>query len=393
MVDRPLASPGPAAVERIESGEGFLRLREGWADLLADSPADAPFLTWEWLYSWWGHFSAGRRLFILVVRHGHEIIAIAPWAAHRRGLTRVLALPTLHFLGSGSVGSDYLDLIVRRGHEETAVRAIGEHLQRAGFALELGQVLEDRGVAQDLAGQLRLHGWGLFQRRVDVCPFVRVAGLSFDSYLDTLGASHRYNFRRRLRNLTRRFDVRLQRAITLKDRREALELLVAMHNVRWRERGGSNALHTPALVAFHREVVGRAAERGWLRLHVLRLDGRPAAALYGFLYGRTFYFYQAGFDVKRRKDSVGLVTLGLVIRSAMEEGAEEVDLLHGSEDYKFLWAREVRRLVRLELYPPHARGRLSRGAAELRWNARCLARRLLPRGAPARLSPGGGRAE
>jgi len=278
---------------------------------------------------------------------------------------------------------------LRYGEEETAVQALSEHLDRADITVELGQLRKDACIARDLAGRLQRRGWSLSDAATEVCPFIRLSGHSWDSYLETLGPRHRYNFRRRLRNLTRRFDVRMHRAGSPGERGRALDSLVAMHNLRWRERGGSNALHTQALVSFHHEVVGWASERGWLRLLVLWLNDRPVATLYGFVYRRVFSFYQAGFDLERRKDSVGLVTLGLAIKSAIDEGAEEFDLLHGSEPYKFHWAREVRALERLELYPPHARGALSRGAAELGRNARRLARRLLPKALPAWIGHGG----
>src|SRR6185437_5964034 len=99
-----------------------------------------------------------------------------------------------------------------------------------------------------------------------------------------------------------------------------------------------NAFDTPVLVAFHHEVTRLALERGWLRLYVLRLNGRPAAGLYGFLYRSTFYFYQSGFDAAYHKQSVGLIAMGLGIKNAIEEGAKEYDLLHGSEDYKSHWS-------------------------------------------------------
>ena len=76
----------------------------------------------------------------------------------------------------------------------------------------------------------------------------------------------------------------------------------------------------------------------------------PVAALYGFFYQRVFYFYQSGYDPRYRKHSVGLVTMGLAIKSAIEDGAEEYDMLHGDESYKFQWAKDVRELEHLELY-------------------------------------------
>ena len=373
-------------VERVEDFEAFLRLRTAWNDLLAESGADRPFLTWEWLFTWWKHLGGGRRLYLLLVRRGGELIALAPLSSRRRGVSGLLSLPMLEFLGAGEVGSDYLDLIVRRGREEIVARAIAEHLHEGDVMLDLRQLTRNGCVVRALAGRLRALGWAQSETAPDVCPFIRLSGHSWETYLASLGPRHRYNFRRRLRALQKRFDVRLHRADSGQERHDAFELLVSMHNLRWSQRGGSTALHTPPLVAFHREAIEEASGRGWLRLLILMLDGSPAAILYGFLYRRVFYFYQSGFDPRFCKDSVGLVTLGLAIKSAIEEGAEEFDLLHGSEPYKFQWAREVRELQRLELYPPHARGVVSRAAAELVRNVRGVARRLLP-GAAATTDP------
>ena len=123
-----------------------------------------------------------------------------------------------------------------------------------------------------------------------------------------------------------------------------------------RARGRSDAFHTPSLVNFHREIAQIARARGWLRLFILRLNGAPAAGLYGLLYKRKFYFYQSGFDPAFEKWGVGSVTMGLAIQYAIEEGAEEYDFLHGDEPYKRHWAREQRALSRIELYPPGPSG-------------------------------------
>jgi CelD/BcsL family acetyltransferase involved in cellulose biosynthesis len=118
-------------------------------------------------------------------------------------------------------------------------------------------------------------------------------------------------------------------------------------------------------------------ERDWLRLFVLWLNGRPAAALHGYRYGDTFSFYQAGFDPDFARHSVGLVTMGLTIKSAIEDGAEAYDLLHGDEPYKFQWARQTRELARVELFPPTPRGQLCRHGVRVGRTVRRAARRVL----------------
>lgn len=365
------------SVERIEDAAHFATLQAEWNELLAASTSDCLFLTWEWLFTWWKHLREDRRLHILAVRRDRELAAIAPLALRPHRLRRLLPFSALEFLGTGSVGSDYLDIPVRGG-ERDALPALARGLADCKFMLELSQVERVTAHANALALELKQYGWIPLRMTTNFCPFIRLAGHSWESYLGSLGSAHRYNFRRRLKNLTQQFDLRFEQVHSEEQRREAAPLLVALHRRRWRERGGSDALHTSALVAFHEELSQLALARGWLRLYVLRLDGRPAAALYGFRYNGVFYFYQSGFDPDFSKYSVGLVAMGLSIKSAIEEGARDYDMLHGEEQYKFLWAQDERELVRLELYPPRVRGALYRQAMDLRWNIKRIVWRHFP---------------
>jgi CelD/BcsL family acetyltransferase involved in cellulose biosynthesis len=375
-------------IERIEDAHRFAGMAEEWNALLADSAADCFFLTWEWLYTWWQHLAGRRRLWLVTARHGGELVAIAPLVLSPPQLDRLLPFPSLQFLGTGTVGSDYLDLIIRRGWEDEFVEAVAERLRSEGAMLELRQ-LRPGAQAWRLTGLLEPRGWTCRQARTEVCPFIPLTGHTWDSYLATLGSAHRYNLQRRLRNLRRDFAVHFERVRLEEDRAPALGRLIGLHRARWRDRGRSEAFASAAMVSFHEALSRLALARGWLRLLELRLDGRPAAALYGFRYRQAFCFYQSGLDPEFARQSVGLVTMGLAIKSAIEEGAAEYDLLHGAEPYKFLWARDTRELRRLELYPPVWRGFICQQALALGRTARRTARQVLPRTWADRMSAGG----
>jgi CelD/BcsL family acetyltransferase involved in cellulose biosynthesis len=122
-LSRPLATPAEAVtaptrrwltVECIDSEWGFSALRPQWNELLRASAANGPFLTWEWLHTWWRHLHAGGSLRLVVVRAGHELVAVAPLTLRPRQFG---VFNRLDFLGTGHAGSDYLDLIVRHGHD------------------------------------------------------------------------------------------------------------------------------------------------------------------------------------------------------------------------------------------------------------------------------------
>jgi CelD/BcsL family acetyltransferase involved in cellulose biosynthesis len=154
---------------------------------------------------------------------------------------------------------------------------------------------------------------------------------------------------------------------------------MGFHEQRWKTHGGSTAFQTPLLRAFHHDFTARALKAGWLRLFSLRLNGEIAAVTYCFEVNGRFYLYQHGFNPSFWHYSVGVVVLALTIRTAIEEGALEFDMLYGEEPYKSLWANEARQLERVELFPPHLRGRLHRRAVNAERRVRMLARRIFPR--------------
>jgi len=187
-----------AVIERIADAQTFERLRGEWETLLQASAANNLFLTWEWLATWWKHLSTERELFVLTVRAGGELVAIAPFSLRRRRLG-AMSSPSVEFLGTGSVGSDYLDLIVRGGCEREVVQALAAWLDREPRILDMAQVRRNGSVAAFLAAELTQRGWIASEMSTGLCPFIPLAIPSWPDYLGTLGPTHRSNFGRRLR--------------------------------------------------------------------------------------------------------------------------------------------------------------------------------------------------
>ena len=339
-----------------------------WNELLRSSNADCVFLTREWIYTWCKHLADGGDLSLLLVHQGRRLIGLAPLCI-REGW-----FATAEFPGSGFVGSDYLDFIARRGYEEVACKMLARYLEKKRWGLRFKNLKAGHAAAERIAASLKRQGWRTAEKRINVCPYIPLAGFTWESYLATLGSEHRYSFNRKCKRLYQNYEVHFQAAETRGECEAALNTLIELHGKRWRARGRSDAFHTPELITFHREFAEIARMRGWLRLFILSLNGTPAAGLYGLFYNRRFYFYQSGFDPAFEKLGVGTVTMGLAIRSAIEEGAEEYDLLHGDEAYKRHWAREQRTLSRIELYPPGFSGWLHNSSKAVARSARRLLR-------------------
>jgi CelD/BcsL family acetyltransferase involved in cellulose biosynthesis len=361
-------------VELIDTTDGFERLLQPWSELLQASDSNGPFLSPEWLHAWWTHLGESGHPQLFTVHDGDLLAGIAPFQLVRGPLG---VLPRLEFLGLGFAGSDYLDVIVRRGCEAETARALADTLEASGRVLLLRHVRPTSMIVR-LADHLTRSGWTAWCLEDGLCPVIVLQGQSWDSYLASLGRSHRANFRRRLRALTAKFTVVFERVQSDSDRRAALASLIRFHDERFGAR--DCAFLTPALRAFHDEATRRMLEGGCLRMYVLRLDGVPVGIMYGFMQAERFYFYQHGFDRSYEPFSVGLVLMGLTIRAAIDEGAIEFDMLYGTEPYKWLWAREQRALTRVQLFPPNVTGLLHRRTIEGERSMRMAARRVLTLG-------------
>ncbi len=347
-------------IQQIENAGEFDSLHEEWNALLQKSASNGVFLTWEWLRTWWKHLSGRRKLAILALRSEGQLVGLAPLAIRPAAMQRLFPFRCSEFLGSGTAGSDYLDVILQEGSEANAIEALRSHFSRAARMLEFGQ-LKSGAQATRLARSLERHGWRSTTATVGTCPRIdlhghTLSGHTWNSYLATLSSDHRYNVRRKTNALAKNFEVTFERVETEAQRGPALRALIDLHKKRWLEHGASDAFHTAGHEAFHEEFTRLALDRGWLRLHVLRVNGQPASAIYALRYGPSVSFYQSGFDPQYGKYSVGLVAMAMSIQSAIEEGAEEYDFLHGTEAYKFHWAAGSRDLERIQLYPPGFRG-------------------------------------
>jgi CelD/BcsL family acetyltransferase involved in cellulose biosynthesis len=372
MAPLPGAVDARTSVEIIDQLPGFEALQPQWNELLRASQADGPFLTWEWLHAWWTNLRGQSRLKLFVVRVGEQLVAIAPLLVTR---SRLPWCSSLGFLGTGNAGSDYLDLIVRTGFEVEAVQALATSIESQRRALRLKHV-PSCSLASRLARLLERSGWTCRATPGGVCPSIRLAGHTWDSYLASRGPAHRANVRRRIRAVGRAFDVRFERVTSTALRLDALTKLATFHEGRWGGNTGSTAFETADLQAFHRDATGRAFDADWLRLYALYLDGQMAGVMYAFAYDHRFYFYQHGFDEQYRTYSLGVLLMALTIRAAIDEGAIEFDLLWGIESYKWLWADDSRPLSHLDLFPAHLGGRMHRRRVDVESALRTLARRM-----------------
>ena len=375
MRTRPLAEDGALAVVSERDPERLGALREEWRGLFDAAASPSPFLSWEWLHTWWSRFGGRRRPWLLEVRDRTGRLAGALALASLPG---VAGVRRWQLVGNGLGGADGLDALVRADVAPAARAALARALADAlpdWDALRLEDLPCGSPTVAALGEALRPRGVRLAVERGFVCPGFAIRG-SFEEHVRRVRRRETYG--RRVRWLARQPGFRIDVATTPEEAHPAVEDFLRLHRLRWAEEGGSYGIPPGPLEDFHREVAPRLAERGWLRLYRLHVDGKVIAAVYGIELGRRFYYYQSGWDPAWSARSPGMVLVGRTVEDAYARDLTDYDFLRGTEAYKLDWAGDRRETCTVRLRAPSLRAAAAAGAEEAWRAARGLARSVAP---------------
>lgn len=361
----------------------FVGLEKTWGELLALSPANNYFLSWEWLRQWWKVYAEpDDRLALMVVERGGESAAIAPFYIRTRVLGGVYPVRRMMFLGSqedevGDVGSDYLDIICRAGEEKKAIHALFQflveqnlcdeiYLSRMDTASRTFPLIREQAERQKFLALIADE----FES-----PYVKLPS-TWDEYLNSLSSSMRYKIRNERKKAHKNGTSSLFRVERCEDLPMGYNALTMLHRKRWETRGTEGVFEDPRFFRFHQELMPTMLQNGHLDLTVLRDNGESKAALYNIIYNNKVYFYQSGIDTFDRKTAFGYVLHSHCIEAAIKKGMAEYDFLPkgAGDDYKDRFATGKREVADLYLACHWA----VKGMTAARESARAVYRRIKP---------------
>jgi len=331
--------------------EEWLAGEGAWNALLARSPCDPLFLSWQWQTLWWRHFGEdlGRQPHILAFSRGAELVGLVP--LYRRRVVRGGFLPArsvqvigLSWRDRRPLISEYLDVIAPAAEQaavrEACLRTLLTNDDWTEFVIGLTACAREWRAALECVAQREQ----LYARELD--PSVTYqADLSagFDAYLRELHQSTRrsvWNLRRRLGAWGA---VRLE-TLTAGDIEGGFADLNRLHHLRWQK---------PAFAGrrlqFHVELARQLAERGELAFSRLRVGSQAVSMLYDVRRRGRQYNIKMAFDPGlSSRISLGLLHLGYAMEGAAQQRVDTYDFLAGpgrTSDFKRLLSQARNRLT------------------------------------------------
>ena len=317
-------------ISLVENESLFADLRDEWGDLLNDSAANRIFMTREWQSIWWDAYQPGDIWTLTVRADDGDLLGLAPWFIDRQGGERVVRA-----IGCADV-TDYLEVIARHGFEEAVIEALVEHLgthQDAFDRVELCNVPQDSPMLDLMPRLAEAAGMTVRTEVEDVCPLIRLPA-QWQDYVAGLDKKNRHELRRKIRRAAGAAEVAWYvvngEHYIIVELDKCLALMAASSEEK------AIFLQDEPNQKFFKSMVPAMAERGWLQLAFLTVNGEPAASYLNFDYGNRVLVYNSGHNAGEHGHlSPGIVLLARLIEYAIEEGRDVFDFLRGDEPYKY----------------------------------------------------------
>jgi CelD/BcsL family acetyltransferase involved in cellulose biosynthesis len=333
-------------------------------DGLADRSNAVPFARPGWLLPW--AEITGASLEALTVWSDGRLAGILPVIRSRRRLRTPAGWHT-----------PWLEAVAE---DQTALEALAADLAATRLPrITVDFVLADEATAATSTVALAAAGYRLSPRPRLESPFLAVGG-TWEDYLRTLSTHRRAELRRRGRKLEAAGRVTREVHDGSNGLPGLLEEAFAVEAAGWKGRRGTAIASDPAVEHFYRRIAAWGAERGWLRLAFLRLDGRPLAFDLAFESGGRHYLLKTGYDPAFNALSPGLLLRLHMLERAFALGLESYEFCGAAEAWKLEWAPATRQVLAIEAFAPTVAGSLSRASFRAARFARVTAGRL--RGRP-----------
>lgn len=350
----------PYSIVRVDDYASFLKLREPWNKLAADSSV---FLRHEWFdAAWqWRKLDKTARLSVLCAYHGSRLVGIFPLIS-RSIRTAGMARRMIEFLITPD--NQLCDVIIDESEHILVAEALAAELatcRREWDVMRLPYLPEHACAKNVLARALDKHGIQYQLIRTGGNPYVSLE-TSWEEYYSTRSRSLKKANNLAANRLKKAGEIHIEWLQSSADKplneSSILDAAIAISANSWKRSTG-NSLDNPGPQAFIRRLSQLAFDQGWLSLWLLSLNGKPMAMEYQLIFGGKVHALRADFIEGNDEISPGSHLNRHQLEQLFGRGLKRYLMGPGDNPYKKRWTEESEPLFQLNAYSPSMRGRLA----------------------------------
>ena len=318
------------SVEEVIHADDLERYYDGWNVLAENTEKGTIFQTYEWLTTWLKYFWPNKPIAFHFIMNATHPVALVPLLDDKKGdlwCPNTLVAP---------VNPHAMRVGVLCGEKaQPALTAFLDHVcghhKRVRLAFKYNQ--KNQPGSQTLTQIAPQHGLTFMSQKKRQAPVVRIE-TDWETYL----GSRSRHFRRELR----RKNNKIKKAGSLECVvvSDPLKCAAAMADVltieqnSWKQDAGTSFTAEEGLAGFYGEFAMRAAEKNWLRLYLLYLDGQPLAHIYGVVFKNVYWAIKTSYDQHFRHLSPGVVIFAKALEDSFDQKLTLFDFLGEPDRWK-----------------------------------------------------------
>lgn len=328
-------------VRVLDDFDEFLELEDAWTNLHGRASLSTPFLSHEWIRTWWTHFARSRDFRIITLSEDGEsesLVGAAPLALETRRSFGI-SYRTAEILGTSRVEdrgmglADRADFLVDSDHPEAYQRLLHAVLEELDWDILHLKAIPGRGHLAEAARRLQNVRRREFDH--DVSPYVPCEG-TWDSYLKDRSKTFRKSLRK-MRNRVQKLDGYRMDRFHGAEAVSHIPEIFAVNEKSWKGDAGSALFESPRIRSFFLDLADAMASRQSLLLYTLSAEQKTIAYEVCLEGPRSVVAYNASFDPDYGKLSPGIVLSGFILEDTFSRGCSEYDQSRGDHEYKRRW--------------------------------------------------------
>lgn len=325
-------------IDKLES------LREQLDRLSDKADTGNPFLTYEWLITWWRHFGGQDQPLVLIIREGEDILAAAPLMIKKAAFFG-LPVTKVQFIGAGE--ANYLDFVLGQLSEDILADVL-DYIRKSykWQIVDLCDISESSFSLEMLKkGMTDKAGCAVLES--EVCPYIAIDTDWESFYQRKLKRKARYNIQRQIKQLQSQGKLEFRRIRQSEDWDFFIREAIKLYRKDWSRKYNLSSFLREESAAFYVDIAREFSRRGWFDFSALFFNEKMIAFSYGITYGKRFVDYVIGYDPEFSAFSPGSCLLRFQIEEMFKQNLKEFDFSKGREPYKSRWQTAERNNYRV----------------------------------------------
>jgi CelD/BcsL family acetyltransferase involved in cellulose biosynthesis len=331
----------------VRSSDELLRLQPEWKALYFRSSPRNPFLSHAWTHACWMAQEDSAQPFVVTLRDGERLLAVAPLCIEKRSGFRIL-----RFIADDR--SDYLGFLCEPG-SPALERQLLQHVLATSGEWDIAIL---RQLTDSYTGVHKSPLPRGFQSHIT--EWIRAPYCKAEGDWETFQKSGPSWFRE-MPKRSRRFLRDGHRAECFKgvDAIARLDEVSDIEAHSWKGREQTTRLQPGRGRELLRQAFETLGTRGEMELWLAYVDGRAVAFQIDFVMDDRVWHYQTAYNEDYRNTRAGSILTYQALLDAWDRGVREFDYLSGEEPYKLERTNAMRAIYHVAAHRRTARGWLA----------------------------------